>query len=422
MNPLLRPQALARISDPDQLDQSLRLVRPRHLVGFGILAAVVVAGLAWGLIATAPVKVSGPGVLMSLAGVAAVTSRDTGNVDQLLVRPGDRVVPDQPLALIRSPERIDELRAAEEEAGEAQQLYLALEREFAAQDRLQADLLARMTAATAERIQSLEALVESLTKQRAGEAGLREKGLVSGRQFFETETQLAQTAHELATTRYRITELALDQEQQASKRQQELAEQRIRAQNLHRRAENLSRKYERDRQVLATVAGLVAEIGVDVDDPVSAGQAIARLLIEGEEDSGLTVIAYLPAAEGKKVKPDMLAHVAPSTVKFELEGFMLGRVLRVSELPASREALLRRLRNAVLVDDILKNGAPVEIEVTLQPDESTPSGYAWTSGQGPDIRLDPGTLAHTRVVVERVHLISLLFPAMDYVYGWFKAR
>ena len=72
MNPLLRPQALARISDPDQLDQSLRLVRPRHLVGFGILAAVVVAGLAWGLIATAPVKVSGPGVLMSLAGVAAV--------------------------------------------------------------------------------------------------------------------------------------------------------------------------------------------------------------------------------------------------------------------------------------------------------------------------------------------------------------
>lgn len=176
---------MARISDPDQLDQSLRLVRPRHLVGFGILAAVVVAGLAWSLIATAPVKVSGPGVLMSLAGVAAVTARDTGNVDQLLVRPGDRVVPDQPLALIRSPERIDELRAAEEEAGEAQQLYLALEREFAAQDRLQADLLARMTAATRDCVQSLEALVESLTKQRAGEAGLREKGLVSGWQFLD---------------------------------------------------------------------------------------------------------------------------------------------------------------------------------------------------------------------------------------------
>lgn len=171
VNPLFRPQALAKVTDPDQLDQSLRLVRPCHLLGFGVVAVVLGAGLAWSLIATAPVKVSGPGVLLSPAGVAAVTTRDTGNIDQLLVRPGDRVVPDQPLALIRSPERIDELRAAEEEASEAQALYQALAEEFAAQDRLQADLLARMTAATAERIQSLEVLVESLTKQRAGEAG-----------------------------------------------------------------------------------------------------------------------------------------------------------------------------------------------------------------------------------------------------------
>lgn len=422
MNPLYRPQALAKVTDPDQLDQSLRLVRPRHLLGFGVVAAVLVAGLAWSLIATAPVKVSGPGVLLSPAGVAAVTTRDTGHVEQLLVRPGDRVVPDQPLALIRSPERSDELLAAEEEASEAQALYQALAQEFAAQDRLQADLLTRMTAATAERIESLEALLTTLTKQRAGEAGLRDKGMVSSRQFFETETQLAQTAHELAMARNRITELALDQEQQASKRQQELAEQRLRAQNLRRRADNLSRKYERDRQVLATVAGLVAEIGVDVDDPVSAGQAIARLVVAREEASGLTAIAYLPAAEGKKVKPDMLAQVSPSTVKFELEGYVLGRVLRVSELPASREALLRRLRNDVLVDDLLKEGTPIEIEVALQEDGSTPSGYAWTSGVGPDIRLEPGTLARTQVVVERVHLISLLFPAMDYVYGWFKAR
>ena len=422
VNPLFRPQALARVTDPDQLDQSLRLVRPCHLLGFGVVAVVLGAGLVWSLIATAPVKVSGPGVLLSPAGVAAVTTRDTGNIDQLLVRPGDRVVPDQPLALIRSPERIDELRAAEEEASEAQALYQALAEEFAAQDRLQADLLARMTAATAERIQSLEVLVESLTKQRAGEAGLRDKGLVSGRQFLETETQLAQTAHELAMARNHVTELALEKEQQASKRQQELAEQRLRVQNLRRHADNLNRKYERDRQVLATVAGHVAEIGVDVDDPVSAGQSIARLLIDREEESGLTVIAYLPAAEGKKVKPDMLAQVSPSTVKFELEGYVLGRVLRVSELPASREALLRRLRNTVLVDDLLKEGTPIEIEVALQEDETTPSGYAWTSGVGPDIRLEPGTLARTQVVVERVHLISLLFPAMDYVYGWFKAR
>ena len=56
VNPLFRPQALAKVTDPDQLDQSLRLVRPCHLLGFGVVAVVLGAGLAWSLIATAPVN------------------------------------------------------------------------------------------------------------------------------------------------------------------------------------------------------------------------------------------------------------------------------------------------------------------------------------------------------------------------------
>jgi len=129
----------------------------------------------------------------------------------------------------------------------------------------------------------------------------------------------------------------------------------------------------------------------------------------------------LPAAEGKKVKQDMPALVTPSTVKVELEGYVRGRVIRVAELPATREGLLRRLKNAAQVEEILKAGTPFEVEVELQRDNSTPSGYAWTSGKGPDIRIEPGTLARTEVVVGRVHIISLVFPAMDYVLGWFKA-
>jgi len=148
---------------------------------------------------------------------------------------------------------------------------------------------------------------------------------------------------------------------------------------------------------------------------------IARLLVADAGEVRLTAIAYLPGAEGKKVKANMSARVAPSTVKVELEGYVLGRVIRVAELPASREGLLRRLKNTVLVEEILKAGAPFEIEVDLQRDATTPRGYAWTSGEGPDIRIEPGTLARTEVVVERIHIISLIFPAMDYVFGWFKA-
>lgn len=422
MNPLFRPQALAKVTDPDQLDQSLRLVRPRHLLGFGVVAVVVLAGLVWSLIATAPVKIAGQGVLLSPAGVAAVTAPDAGHIERILVQPGERVSAGQPVALIRNPARVDELRALEAEGYEAQALYEALVGEFATQDRLQADLLHRMSLATNERIRTLEALMASLSKRRNGEASLREKGMISERQLFETETQLAQTEHELAMARNQIIELALEHEQQTARRQQELAEQRIRAQNIKRRAENLRLDGERNRQALANTGGTLAELVVDLDDPVTAGQVIARLNLDRHDEGGLTAIAYPPAGDGKKVKAGMLAHVSPATVKFELDGYVLGRVVNVADLPASREALLRRLRNAVLVDEILQAGTPFEIEVALAVDPSTPSGYAWTSGTGPNIRLEPGTLARTEVVVERVHLISLLFPAMDYVYGWLKAR
>ena len=420
MNPLFRPQVLAKVTDPDQLDQALRLVRPRHLLGFGIVTAVLLAGLVWSLIATAPILATGPGLLLFASGVSAVTARNAGHVEQILVQPGERVNADTPIAHIRNPERLDELSAAEAEYREAQDLYEYLLEEFNAQDRLQADLLLRMSTATTERILALETLTNSLAKLQAGESNLRKKGVISEGDFFETETKLAETANDLAMARSRITELTLDKEQQSAQRQQRLAEQRIRAQNLARRVENLRLAYERDRVILANSPGTLAEIVIDVDDPVIPGQIIARLTLDQGADRGLIVIAYLPAAEGKKVKPGMIARVAPSTVKFEFDGYALGRVTRVANLPASREALLRRLRNTVLVEDILKVGTPFEIEVRLQTDPATFSGYAWTSGDGPDILLEPGTLARTQVVVDRIHLISLLFPAMDYVYGWVK--
>jgi HlyD family secretion protein len=74
----------------------------------------------------------------------------------------------------------------------------------------------------------------------------------------------------------------------------------------------------------------------------------------------------------------------------------------------------------VLVDKILGAGPPLEVELELEPDPDAPSGYAWSSGRGPDLSIQPGTLTRTQVVVGRTHLISLAFPAFDYVFGWAK--
>ncbi|MFA5626439.1 MAG: NHLP bacteriocin system secretion protein [Thiohalomonadaceae bacterium] len=421
MNPLFRQQALAKVTNPDQLDQTLRVVRPRHVLGFLLILLIMLAGLIWSVLSTAPIKASGPGVLLSSSGVAAITAQDTGHVDQLLVKAGDQVVVGQIVARIRHPERKDGMLAAIEEAHALENQHRTLQAEISIQDRMQAELIEQMRQAQKDRLISLEEQRQALAQRRESEATLRAKGIITAVNLFETEAQLAQVSNEIAITKNRLFELSLTLEQEASRRHQELTSLRLNVENASRRADNLRSGYERDRLAVADSAGTVAELAVDVNDPVVAGQVIARLLADNVGENGLTAIAYLPASEGKKIKEGMPALVTPSTVKVELEGYVRGQVVRVSELPATREGLMRRLKNAAQVEEIFKAGAPFEVEIKLQLDSSTTSGYAWTSGKGPDLQLEPGTLARTEVVVGRVHIISLVFPAMDHVLGWFKA-
>jgi NHLM bacteriocin system secretion protein len=418
---IFRPQALEKVSDPDQLDQTLAIVRPRHVLAIGVVTAIVLAGLVWSFYATAPVIVGGRGVLLSTAGVATVAAQGGGQIEQVLASPGERIERGQPLFRVLQPERLDALHSAEAEAEDVGLRYQVLETEYAAQDRMQQDLMERLRAAIVERTDNLASQRAILIERRKAEGALREKGMISAMNAFETERLLAQVENELATARARINELSLEQEQGAAQRHQELAQLRIQLQNLRRRANNLRREYERDQTIFAAASGTLAEVAVDLNDFVSAGQVVARLVVGESQAASLNAIAYLPAADGKRVKSGMTVRVAPSTIKVERDGYILGRVTRVAELPASREGMMRRLKNSVLTDELLRMGTPFEIEVQLQHDPNTPSGYAWTSGTGPDIRVEPGTLARTEVVVERIHLISLLFPAMEYVYGWARA-
>jgi HlyD family secretion protein len=419
---LFRTKALAHVQDPDQLDQVLRVVGSRHWMGFGIVSLVVLSALVWSIVSTAPVIVSGPGVLLSPAGVAAIHAGSTGHIDEILVRTGDAVQPGQPLATVRNPERLDRVQTAEEEAREAVERHASLQEEFATQDRMLAEMTARIGKAYAERLEKLEAQRDALERRLSGEQGLQREGLVSAVTVFTSQQQLAQLEHELALLENQAVQLSVQEEQQLARRQHELADLRIRVQSQVRRAENLRRDHERQRLILAEVAGVVAELVVDAGDPVSPGQTVARLLplATATGPGRLTAIAYLPADAGKSVAAGMQARIDPATVKFELDGYLLGTVAAVAELPASREGLMRRLRNSVLVDEILRGGTTFEIEVHLLEDATTPSGYAWTSGRGPNLSIEPGTPARVEVVTGRAHVISLLFPAVDHVYGWFR--
>jgi HlyD family secretion protein len=149
---------------------------------------------------------------------------------------------------------------------------------------------------------------------------------------------------------------------------------------------------------------------------VNPGERIA--LLEGEEafktnpNHRHDVLAYVSPGEGKRIKPGMEVQVIPATVKAEEYGVLLGKVTSVSLFPLSQRAMLNALGNPELVQVFSKGGAPLEVWIDLLADPANPSGFRWSSPQGPPEHIFFGTLCAVKFVVRRQAPITLVLPQL----------
>jgi HlyD family secretion protein len=126
----------------------------------------------------------------------------------------------------------------------------------------------------------------------------------------------------------------------------------------------------------------------------------------------LVAVLFVPASSGKRVQPGMLVRVSPSTVKREEYGAILGRVNWVAEFPSTSRGMTRLLGNEALVNKLMAEGPPIQVDVSLARDPSTPTGFRWSSSKGPSVKISSGTLAQGSVVVRDDPPIRLLIPTI----------
>ena len=113
----------------------------------------------------------------------------------------------------------------------------------------------------------------------------------------------------------------------------------------------------------------------------------------------------------------MKAQIAPTTVKREKYGFIQGRIAAVSPLPATEAGIMRILNNRLLVQQVMGQQAPFVVEVALEIDPRTTSGFRWSSPQGPPLSIDSGTMCEVRVVVRQERPIALVIPFLKSYLG-----
>jgi hypothetical protein len=199
---------------------------------------------------------------------------------------------------------------------------------------------------------------------------------------------------------------------------------------------------------VSQTSGLVTDVPVEIGDHVQEGQVLARIrpnegpetdvvsLFDGRVDQiliergmllergqqvavikrgnePLQAFVFVAGEQAKQLKKGMQVHVLPSTVKAEEFGFIQGKVTSVSKFPVTEVEMFLLLENQSLVDALRTGGAQHRVDVKLLRDPSTPSGFKWSSSQGPPFAITRGTLCTATFVLGRQHPINLVLPSSE---------
>lgn len=406
---IFRKVALERLSSPEQLDQLMEVTSPRGWLALAALGALLATALTWGIFGAIPTEAAGEGILIRQGGVSNVVAAESGQVEELLVKVGDVIGKGQVVARLRQEELLRQIQDSRDKLADARSEHRELLGYAGRQGQLRGRETEQQRANLRQSIRAYEREVQLARERVEAERELLKDGLITKQTLLASEQRLNTAQDQLAGARLELNGLelkGLEAEQQVDQQLQTRAA-AIRDLEIELR-ERQARLAESSR-VVAPRAGRVLELLVDRGDVVSPGTPIFNLEVMSEE---LMAVLFVPATAGKRIEPGMTARLSPSTVKREEYGAMLGKVVWVAEFPSTERGMTRLLGNEALVARLLEEGPPIQVNVALQRDPATPTGYRWSSSMGPSVKISSGTLASGTIVVRQERPISLLIPGL----------
>jgi len=404
---LFRKAALDRLSSPDQLDRLVTITSTRSWIALSGLALLAVLILLWGVFGRVPTNVPAKGLLVAQGGrVQSAMSPTGGVVERVTVSIGQTIAKGQTVAVIVQAEAEQRLAGSKDLLSERERELSArrgtLQRELSARKanlRQRREALRQSISAAGERIGYLDRQVQSRREMLS-------MGYATAEKLHEAQTDLNRARQQVADAQAQVIAVDADEVQAQLEYDRELARLESAVADAKRRVNEIDTQVGLSSSVVSPAAGRVTELKVSDGAVVSMGQPVLSLETAG---AALQAVIYIPTEHGKKVSPGMAARIAPSTVKKEEHGTVLGTVSAVSAFPATRTGMAAVLQNDSLIDAFSKKGAPYEARVDLTPAQ-TPTGYAWSSGLGPDIDLTSGTTVEVDIAVRSQPPIEMVLP------------
>jgi HlyD family secretion protein len=351
-------------------------------------------------------------MLVRSGGVLEVVSNSTGRVVDVAVAVGDSVSEGQVIARLAQPELFDQLEHNRANLAalrrEHEQTVAFLTREADLQDRALRQQQANLHQSIAATEESLRGLQERLQNQQQ----LVQQGLITKSTLLGTRQQDEQARERVRAGRSELSQVEVRRLEVQNRRSEATRAGELKIQQAQAQVDQLGREFTAGTQIVSPYTGRILEIMTEPAKIVTRGEPILSLDLTGGAIQDLMAVVYVPAMHGKMVKRGMRIQIAPSTVRQEEYGFMLGTVTFVSNFPSTPKGMLRVLKNEQLVQALSGGAAPYEVHATLAVDPRTASQYGWSSSKGPPMRIESGTLASAQVEVNEDRPIAKVIPLL----------
>jgi HlyD family secretion protein len=411
---IFRASALQRAASPEELDHLVAITKPSDWILVVVLTVALAGAIGWGIYGRIPSRVSGQGILVGSGRVVDAVSAAEGRLASLGVAVGDHVERGQVIARISQIETEQKYRNAVETYREREREHDNMAVRVAAELAAKASNFEKLEAAFRKVIEATDQRVRFLTVDVQNLEQLMTKGLTTRKTLEDRRLELTEAHQRRTDSQNEILKLHAQKTDLETQRERELQQAEFATNNARREMQALAGTLGRNSEVQSPIAGRVLEIKTSTGSVLAVGTPV--VLIE-DEGTKLEAVVYIPADQGKSVKPGFQVRLAPSTVKREEFGTMIGTVSNVSEFPVTPQGMTAVLHNDQLVKLFSKDGAPYAVSVLLDQDASTPSGYRWAVGKGPQVHLTSGTLAQAEITTRNRRPLDLVVPLLRKLTG-----
>ncbi len=412
---IFRPEALERLSSPEQLDELMVVTDSKAWIALAAIGIGLAIALLWSVVGSVPASIHGSGLLLREGGIYEIQAGGTGQIISLAAEEDSVVGEGEIVGYIAQPDLATRislqhqnllvLRANRETLVEAEGRNLGIALDIIVQDSIRME----------NDIRTAQGQIAQLEQRLEDTRFARQQGLVTGQAVSQVEQELASARSRLAQLRSALTGIpsrrirAVQEHDSAVERIQN--EVRASVQDSILLAQQLSEANE----IRSPHRGRITQVMVDEGQTVATGSVVASLELL---DRPLQAVIFVPVV-GAKAGQGMTAHVQPLTVNWEEYGYIEGEVEFVSLTPVTMERINRVIKNRAQAQQMVQGADPYLVEISLNRAD-TPTGFQWTSGTGPDstVNIHSGILAQAKIIVDTRRPITLVIPALRKFLGF----